>query len=381
MEFRRAGSGLSHIALAARSPEGVTDTIQILKSVVAATAAWWLSLRVLGSPMPFLSPWTALLTVHATAYRSLSRGSQTAIASTVGVGLSFVIGYFLGTSVWTFALALLVGLVGARISWLRDEGVAIATTAIFVLGGGFHGQVPLLDDRLFEVGLGIAIGIVVNLSLLPPLRDRQASWYVDNLNRHLGDVLISMAEELRSSWGTDRADAWIEHTVAMDEELDSAWQTARFARESRRANPRSYVPVPQRPRGRRNQHLQSGGRAGYEDILLRLGEGISHLRHLARTLREFTYSDGKWDEEFRHEWVAIVRDAGYSIKDPDSEVESIYDRLDGLSRRFADGSQTLGRVWPIYGSLITSLRHITVIVDDVASAREARQPDYHNPIT
>lgn len=363
-----------------RSPEGVTDGVQIFKSMVAATAAWWVSSEVLKSPMPFLAPWTALLTIHATAYRSLSRGAQTTVASTIGVGLSFLIGHFLGVNVWTFALALLVGLVGARLSWLRDEGLSIATTAIFVLGSGFDNQAPLLDERLVEVGLGVAVGIVVNLSFLPPLRDQQASRYVDNMNTRMGDVMINMAEELSNSWDTDRADAWVDETVAIDNELESAWQTVRLARESRLTNPRSYVPTPQRPRGWRNQHSQAGREAGYEDILLRLGEGISHLRHLARTLREATYSDSRWDDEFRQQWVAVVRDAGHSIRDPDAEVESIYDRLNELSHRFSEGTTSPGELWPIYGSLITSLRHITVIVDDVASARDARQKDHNNPV-
>lgn len=226
----------SRLVDALRSPEAVTDGIQITKTVVAATAAWYVSTAVLGSPMPFLAPWTALLTVHATAYRSLSRGAQTTVASTAGVALSFVIGYFLGVDVWTFALAILVGLVVSRISWLRDEGVAIATTAIFILAGGFEEQAPFLDDRLLEVALGVAFGIIVNLAFLPPLRDRQAARYVDSMNRRMGEVMISMADELGRSWDTDRADTWVDETVAMDDELDSAWQTVRFARENRRLN-------------------------------------------------------------------------------------------------------------------------------------------------
>lgn len=374
----RRGRPWSRLVDALSSPEGVTDLIQIAKSVVAATAAWFVSTTVLGSPMPFLAPWTALLTVHATAYRSLSRGAQTTVASTAGVAMSFVIGYFLGVTVWTFALAILVGLVVSRISWLRDEGVAIATTAIFILGGGFEQQAPFLDDRLLEVALGVTIGIIVNLSFLPPLRDRQASRYVDSMNRRMGEVMISMADELTSSWDTDRADAWVSETVAIDDELDSAWQTVRFARESRRLNPRHHSPLPRRHW--KNQREGAGQRAGYEDILTRLGEGISHLRHLARTLRESSYSDSAWDDKFRSQWVAIVRDAGSSIKDPDAEVESIYDRLDALSRRFADGTAAAGELWPVYGSLITSVRHITIIVDDVSSARQAREADKSNPV-
>ncbi|MEO2095889.1 MAG: aromatic acid exporter family protein [Brachybacterium sp.] len=179
--------------------------------MIAATAAWWLSLEVLDSMLPFLAPWTALLTVQATVHRSLSRGAQTTVASAIGVGLSFMIGAYLGVSVWTFALALLIGLAGARLSWIRDEGVAIATTAIFVLGSGFSQQQPLLLDRILEVGVGVGVGVLVNLLIIPPLRDQQASRYVDSLNRRMGGILINMADEFTSSWETDKA----EHSLAV----------------------------------------------------------------------------------------------------------------------------------------------------------------------
>ena len=116
-----------------RRPEVVTDLLQILKCVLAATAAWWFASAVMHSEMPFLAPWTALLTVHATVYRSLARGIQTTVSTGLGVLLSYVIGAFLGVELWTFALALLVGMLASRLWWIRDEGIAIATTAVFVL--------------------------------------------------------------------------------------------------------------------------------------------------------------------------------------------------------------------------------------------------------
>lgn len=362
----------SRIVRWVRWPEVTTDLLQILKSVIAATAAWWLSAAILDSPMPFLSPWTALLTVHATVDRSLSRGVQTTVASAAGTVVAFLIGEYIGVGVWTFAFALFIGLAGARVSWLRDEGTAIATTAIFILGSGFSSQAPLLGYRLMEVGIGV--GVIVNLVLLPPLRDRQASRFIDSINRRMGGVLESMADELDNGWDTDRADAWVDDTVSMNDELQSAWQSVRFARESARWNPRSYLPTPRGPRGWRYQHMAAGREVGYEEILTRVGEGISHLRHLARTLREATYSDSGWDQEFRDEWVSIVRSAGDAIADPDADVSAIYDRLDRLAAHRVSDAREAGTLWPIYGSLITSVSHVVLIVDDVVSARESRQP-------
>ena len=354
-----------------RRPEFTTDLLQIAKGVIAATGAWWLSDNVLDSQMPFLAPWTALLTVHATVYRSLSRGVQTTVASAIGVGVSFLIGSYLGVGLWTFALAMLVGLAGARLSWIRDEGVAIATTAIFVLGSGFDSQQPLLADRLLEIALGVAVGIAVNLIVLPPLRDRQAKRYIDSVNRQMGEVLIDMSKEFTGSWDTDSAEDWFERTEAMSRELDSAWQTVRFARESRRVNPRTAIHAERR--NRQSSAGEAPEKESYENILLRADEGISHLRNLARTLRDASSAERDWDDEFREEWAAIVADAGRSIADPDAEVGPIFDRLEKLSASISQGRRLSTTSWPIYGSLITSLRHIVVIVDDVASARDTRE--------
>lgn len=55
-------AGIAHrLAGYVRRPEFVTDLFQILKTVLAATLAWWFSGAVLDSQMPFLAPWTALL--------------------------------------------------------------------------------------------------------------------------------------------------------------------------------------------------------------------------------------------------------------------------------------------------------------------------------
>ncbi|MGM7668603.1 FUSC family protein [Microbacterium sp. A93] len=357
-----------------RTPGFFTATSQTVKGVIAATFAWWFSMFVLETEMPFLAPWTALLTVHATVYQSLSRGTQSAVSSFIGVGLSFVIGNYLGVSMWTYALALLVGLVAAYIRWIRDEGVAIATTAIFLLSSGFEDQEPLLLDRMLEVGVGVAVGVAVNLLIIPPLRDQQAATHVDSVNRRMGKVLVDMADQLAQDWDTDNADEWISETRSMEQDTAVAWDLVRSARESHRANPRVYLHRSGLVRGHHPPPATDDG-GGYADILARVDEGISHLRNLARTLRQASYVEGPWNDRFRTQWVAIVRDCGRAIADPDAEVEPIEDRLTALANELSDDHDLPQSAWPIYGSLITSVRHIATIVDDVASSREAREAD------
>src|SRR5699024_5013128 len=76
------------------NPETLSDFLLVGKAVVASTIAWALAVFVLGSQVAFMAPWTALLTVHATVHRSLSRGAQTTVSSAVGMGLAFIIMHF-----------------------------------------------------------------------------------------------------------------------------------------------------------------------------------------------------------------------------------------------------------------------------------------------
>src|SRR5690625_6539412 len=96
-----------------KKPETVSDLLLAAKAVIAATAAWAISVGVLGSDVAFMAPWTALLTVHATVHRSLAQGAKTTVTSAIGMGLAFVIMQSMGVNLWTFALALFVGLVGS----------------------------------------------------------------------------------------------------------------------------------------------------------------------------------------------------------------------------------------------------------------------------
>lgn len=341
-----------------RRAEVTTDFLQIVKAVIATTGAWWVSTTFFDSQMPFLAPWVALMTIQPTVTSSLVRGAQTLIASVIGVVMSFVIGVYLGVEIWTYALAMFVGLLGSRIPGLRREGIAIATTAVFLLSTGFTEEAPLLVDRVIEIGLGVAIGIGVNILLLPPLRDKQASALVDDLDQRMGKILDQMGREFADSWNTDQVEEWGEEIDTMRRDLRETWDAVNFAQESRRRNPRRLL------------HRAEG--ESYENILGRVDEGVAHLRNLARTLQQASYSDSIWDANFREQWAATARDAGYRIAHPDSDVEPISDRLDRLARDMLVNEDMPETGWPVYGALLNGLRQIAVIVDDVASAREVR---------
>lgn len=362
----RPESLITRIVRRLKEPETTADLLLAVKAVIAATTAWALSVGVLGTDVAFMAPWTALLTVHATVHRSLSRGVQTTVSSAVGMGLAFVVMYFLGVNIWTFALALFVGLMGARLSWIRDEGVAIATTALFI----FTSDDPMFADRIVELLLGVVVGIAVNILVIPPLRDRQAARYVDSINRRMGAVLVDMADEFSENWDTDSADAWLQESHSMTDELNSAWQTVKLARESRRENPRRLL--------RRKLH-DTDDDVDYLEVLTQIDEGISHLRNMTRTMRDATWSLSSWDDRFREGWVRVARDLGEAIANPDGDVKAQGQRLDQLVTEMSKAEKLPNIEWPVYGAMLSSLRHLVNIFSEVTSDRESRDPGDDSP--
>jgi len=97
-----------------------TDVIQVVKTVAAAVVAWILAADVLGLPQPFLAPWAALLVVHATVYRTFSRGAQQVAATVVGVVFAWGTGNLLGLDPIALTMMLLAASTIGHITFLRE---------------------------------------------------------------------------------------------------------------------------------------------------------------------------------------------------------------------------------------------------------------------
>ena len=173
----------------AEDPVFWSGAVQLLKTVAAAVIAWLLATEVFDLPQSFLAPWSALLVVHATLYRTFSQGARQVAAAVLGVVLAWAVGNVLGLDATSVAVVLALGLLLGAHRAFGDEATAVAATALIVLTTGFSDDDNMLVFRLFDTAIGIVVGLVINLLVWPPLRRRTTIAAIDVIDDRLGALL------------------------------------------------------------------------------------------------------------------------------------------------------------------------------------------------
>jgi uncharacterized membrane protein YccC len=339
-----------------RDPTTWTSVSQLVKTSLAAVVAWVLSSEVFHVAQPFLAPWAALLTVHATIFGTLRRGATQAAATVLGVLLAFGAGHLFGVNALSLGVEVTLGLVAGSVRGLRAETTTAAATTIVVLTTGYSANGGILGARLLDTAMGIAVGLLVNLLVWPPLRDRSAAQQINVVARRTGAVLSDVAGRLGAEWDPGWPEAWIAATDDLDEEIDEAWAILQQARESGRLNPRPAVP----------QRMRDA--EGFAVILNRLAQAVAEIRSLAHTIGLARRVPADWPAAFRDPWRELVGEAAAGVVAGDAaalgEVRVALERLvaDLCLDELPDG------FWPISGALIVNLRNILQALDAVAAA-------------
>ncbi|GAA4715162.1 FUSC family protein [Nocardioides conyzicola] len=344
-----------------RDPVFWNDLTQLAKTALAAVLAWVLATEVFSLSQSFLAPWAALLVVHATVYRTFSRGLRQVTAAVAGVVLAWAVGNALGLDTLSVAVVLTAGLVIGALPWFGEEAITVAATAMVVLTTGFSSDDSMLIERLGDTAIGIVVGLLVNAAVWPPLRRRTAITAMNRIDDDIGGLLTDMGSRLAVDYDDDDVAAWVERTRGLDGDIDHAWALVRQAQESSRMNPRRSARDLRDPRRSR-------------DLLQRMEQAVADTRSMARTLGYESASWAGWDVEFRERWPRLLTDAGEAIAAADPRaIRAIHDRLNQLVDDLGgDGVRTAQ--WPVYGALVINLRNMLDAMDEVAAANPLGQP-------
>ena len=197
---------------------------------------------------------------------------------------------------------MLIGLAAGSVRGLRGEATTAAATAIVVLTTGYSDDGGMLAARLLDVGIGVAVGMLVNLLVWPPLRDRGAAHQIDVIDDRIGDLLCEIAGGLRA--GTPETDDWIERTEELDEDIDEGRRVLGQARESGRLNPR--------PAKRRRMRATED----FAGVLTASARPWPRRAAWSAPSRSPASSRARWDPAFRDAWLELLRRTGEAVAAP-----------------------------------------------------------------
>ena len=331
-------------------PVLVIDLLQNGKAALAGVVAWVIATDVLGLEQPFLAPWSAVLVVHATVYRAVSRGGQQVAATFGGVILAWACGELLGSGALGMGAMLVIAFLVGRHRWLHDESTTIATTGIVVLTTGALAQSNLLTSRLIDTTVGVAVGLLVTLLVWPPLRDRAAWASTAQLPQHLAHILTAMAAGVRPELQPSDAEAWVGGLRRLDERIDETWRLLGQARESGRLNPRRSRP------------------AGLDDLMRTLHlleQAAADTLSMARTMATSAENATLWEGAFRAVWKELLEETAQAARDQDEALlRAVRSKLGDVARELSTDSLA-GSAWLEYGGLLVNLRNVVSALTQV----------------
>lgn len=350
----------------------------IVKSALAASAAWALAQDVLGAPSATFAPFSALLMVQVTISQSLAQSLRYAGAVLLGVVLTGLLVPLMGPTIAAFAVLMLAGLVIGRWRRLGSQGSQVAVAALFAYASfsqssSTSSSVAQLASIAGLVVMGCALGVLVNLVIAPPMRLRSGAHVVGSLSHSTCDLLTDVSENLRHRMpDRDRVGEWSSRAAQMPQLAEQARSVVEHAAESMKFNPR------------RLWMRHSSDFSGHRYTLCALERASEQLISMCRSLRHNKAED-RAITEAEHEFargladvLAAGADAGrvlgeiHSVadlehaSDLDAPVERGRRAVEALSRHADDHDLDQGYDGPIYTGLLTDARRL---IEEYGEAR------------
>ena len=221
-----------------RSPHRA-PILQVVKSAAATIAAWVIAGALIPGPPPVFAAIAALLVVQPSLNQSLVKAIERTVGVIAGVVVASLLGILLGSTTWVILLAAVVSLL---LAWaLRmTPGTAnqVAVSALLVLSLG-TATPSYAVDRVIETLIGAAIGVLVNLVLVPPVAVAPAHAAA----LALGDEVARSLERLATALETPQSPAQLNELIIqarlMRPMRDAADAAIEIGADSLTLNPRA----------------------------------------------------------------------------------------------------------------------------------------------
>lgn len=322
--------------------------LQVGKSAAATIAAWLIAGWVFPAQLPVFAAIAALLVVQPSVNQSLSKALERSIGVIAGVLIAVVLGLLLGSSSWVVLIAIVVAML---VAWLArtspGTGNQIAISAMLVLALGSSSP-EYAFARIVETLIGVAIGIVVNALIVPPVLVAPARRDLGLFGKELAASLDRLADALSSPQTAERRQELMLEVRLLRPMKDAAEASIAAGEESLTLNPR------------RSTH-----RAELRDmrmLLDRLSPIVTQTIGMTRAYFDH-YDDSLSDEPVVTAIAEQLRRAGHDVRlavqiaDLVPEPETLTSAIPALTAPLVVRPPS-SQHWILIGSLLEDLRRI-----------------------
>src|SRR6478736_5147788 len=186
---------------------------------------------------PYYAPLGALVAMYENVSGSMRQGVQTLVGLAIGVGLAFMLFSLGSPSPLTVAIVMGLGVILAGLPRIGSGSDWIPTAALLVLLVGGHNPDKFSFGYLVQMGVGVSVGILVNLLVFPPLHFKAAALSLAELRLALAQQLWDMGKALQENWPPGHED-WSRRSEALAGRARPVRAAVQKADASRQANPR-----------------------------------------------------------------------------------------------------------------------------------------------
>lgn len=329
--------------------------LQVLKSAVATVAAWLVAGWLIPGPLPVFAAIAALLVVQPSVNQSFGKAVERSVGVIAGVVIASALGLAFGPAGWVVLVAIVAAILIAwalRMTTGTSNQVAISAMLVLALGGT---SPEYAFDRVIETLIGAAIGIVVNVLIVPPVLVAPSR---DHLAR-LGGELAASVDRLATALETPQRPA----------DLTGLMLEARLMRPMRDAADAAIAEAEESLTFNPRRSAHRGDLAEQRKLLNRLSPIVTQVVGMTRAYVDH-YDDGLCDEPtvraIAEQLRRVAHDVRLAVHLADVEPQPLTSAVPALTAPLVVSPPKSGH-WILVGSLMEDLRRIReeLLVDEV----------------
>ncbi len=339
--IRRAGG---RVASSLRAATARTRLMLAAKTALAVGLAWAVAPHMPGvtDEYPYYAPLGALVSIYPTVIGSVRTAVQTILGLAVGIGLATVLILTAGPTWWTLPIVAAAAVLLSGTGWFAAgrEYVPMAALLVLMIGGSDPEAYSL--GYLVQMGVGVAIGLVVNVVIAPAPFGDEARARIGAFREDLAGHLEDLAGAIEEGPGDD-AD-WKRRADALADTARDVGRTVAEAEESRRANPRA--------RGRRARVDRDEWEA--------LSTMVFHVRDISGTLTD-ALTQQPWsfplDERLGPALSAACRAVARAIRAAGHDADEVAEAREDARREVDELIREAGRLGAEDGDAVGPAGH------------------------